>query len=87
MAHGTDPAARRRESREHPPTLGRDGTPPLGLSTGGQSEDEPEDEEEDDAAGAVDEDEDEDEDDESDEDDVEVDEEVEDFASDRLSVR
>lgn len=34
MAYGSEPAARRRESREHAPTLGRAGVLPLGLSTG-----------------------------------------------------
>ena len=50
MAYGTEPAARRRESREHPPTLGRGGRIALGLSTGpfgtgAQSEEDEEDEE------------------------------------------
>jgi hypothetical protein len=35
VAYGAQPAPRRRESREHAPTLGRAGGPPLGLSTGG----------------------------------------------------
>lgn len=34
MAYGAQPAASRRESREHPATLGRIGPAPLGLSTG-----------------------------------------------------
>lgn len=34
MAYGAEPAAGRRESREHAPTLGRSGVLPLGPSTG-----------------------------------------------------
>ena len=34
MAYGAEPAAGRRESREHAPTLGRTGVFPLGPSTG-----------------------------------------------------
>ncbi|CUR57478.1 hypothetical protein NOCA1130049 [metagenome] len=47
VAYGTQPASRRRESREHAPTLGRTARPALALSTGtrGQSEDELEDDE------------------------------------------
>ncbi|HEV2797588.1 MAG TPA: hypothetical protein VGV65_08190, partial [Nocardioides sp.] len=44
VADGTDPATCRRESREHPPTLGRDDRPPLGLSTGAGQSDELEEE-------------------------------------------
>jgi hypothetical protein len=43
VAYGAESAAGRRESREHAPTLGRTGVLPLGLSTGGQSEDEDDD--------------------------------------------
>lgn len=44
MAHGAKPASRRRESREHPPTLGRTGRLLLGLSTGAERQSEEEDE-------------------------------------------